>query len=192
MKKLMMIAVLIAFVAIPAEVSAQGWLGRLGGSVVDRAKSKAESKVDQAVDKAVDKAEDEATDAVKGKKDKNKKSKNEEADETPVETADNNPTTPKRYTDGYDYGNGTTTNQFIDPLTTPVTDENALPECPHWPYGEDTNSDGVIDQYQCLIYDPYYDKYYNKELKVFKETREQNKKLIINEIEKMLLEVIEC
>ncbi len=93
MKKLMMIAVLIAFVAIPAEVSAQGWLGRLGGSVVDRAKSKAESKVDQAVDKAVDKAEDEAVDAVKGKKGKNKKSKNEESDEPQVEEADDNPTT---------------------------------------------------------------------------------------------------
>ena len=93
MKKLMMIAVLIAFVAIPAEVSAQGWLGRLGGSVVDRAKSKAESKVDQAVDKAVDKAEDEAVDAVKGKKGKTKKSKNEEADEPQVEEADDNPTT---------------------------------------------------------------------------------------------------
>ena len=42
------------------------------------------------------------------------------------------------------------------------------------------------------IYDRDNDKYYNNKIKVFKETREQNKKLVIKEIEKMLLEVIEC
>ena len=45
----------------------------------------------------------------------------------------------------------------------------SMPECPHWPYGEDTNSDGVIDQYQCLIYDPYYDKYYDKSTGALKD-----------------------
>ena len=86
----MMIAVLIAFVAIPAEMSAQGWLGRIGEKVVDRAKSKAESKVDEAVDKSVDKAEEEVTGAVKGKKDKS--SETDEADEAaPVETEDEHP-----------------------------------------------------------------------------------------------------
>ena len=40
------------------------------------------------------------------------------------------------------------------------------------------------------IYDKDNDKYYNKEIKVFKSTREQNKKVIIKEIEKILLEVI--
>ena len=62
---------------------------------------------------------------------------------------------PKRYTDGYDYGTGiSTTNQFIDPTTTSVTDGddgNALAECSHYPYG---NSDG-----EYLPYDPYYDTF---------------------------------
>ena len=40
------------------------------------------------------------------------------------------------------------------------------------------------------IYDKDNDKYYNKDIKVFKSTREQNKKLVIKEIEKILLEVI--
>ena len=40
------------------------------------------------------------------------------------------------------------------------------------------------------IYDRDNKKYYNNEIKVFKETREQNKKIIIKEIEKMLLEII--
>ena len=40
------------------------------------------------------------------------------------------------------------------------------------------------------IYDKDNDKYYNKEIKVFKSTREQNKKVVIKEIEKILLEVI--
>ena len=40
------------------------------------------------------------------------------------------------------------------------------------------------------IYDKDNDKYYNKDIKVFKSTREQNKKVVIKEIEKMLLEVI--
>lgn len=40
------------------------------------------------------------------------------------------------------------------------------------------------------IYDRDNDKYYNKDIKVFKSTREQNKKIVIKEIEKILLEVI--
>ena len=57
---------------------------------------------------------------------------------------------PKRYTDGYDYGSGATTNKFIDPTTTLVTNENALAECSHFPYGN-------AGEY--LPYDPYYKKY---------------------------------
>ena len=40
------------------------------------------------------------------------------------------------------------------------------------------------------IYDKDNDKYYNKDIKVDKSTRTQNKKLVIKEIEKILLEVI--
>jgi len=59
---------------------------------------------------------------------------------------------PIRYTDGYDYGAGATTNQFIDPTTTAVTESNALAECSHFPYGK------VIEgKKQYLPYDPYYD-----------------------------------
>lgn len=51
------------------------------------------------------------------------------------------------------------------------------------PYGEDN----VV---YISIYDKDNDKYYNKDIKVDKSTREQNKKLVIKEIEKILLEVI--
>ena len=57
---------------------------------------------------------------------------------------------PKRYTD----------DQFVNPLTTTITSGencNALAECSHFPYGEDTNEDGIKDTF--LPYDPYYDKY---------------------------------
>ena len=81
MKKLSIIAVLIALFAFPANVDAQSFLKKLADRATDRAKYKVERKVEDAVDNAVDSAEDEATDAVKGKKDKNKKAKNEEADE---------------------------------------------------------------------------------------------------------------
>ena len=57
---------------------------------------------------------------------------------------------PKRYTD----------DQFVNPLTTTITsgeNGNALAECSHFPYGEDTNEDGIKDTF--LPYDPYYDKY---------------------------------
>jgi len=57
---------------------------------------------------------------------------------------------PKRYTDGTDYGSGATTNQFIDPTVTPVTDGNKLIECSHFVYGNEGNF---------LPYDPYYDAY---------------------------------
>lgn len=51
------------------------------------------------------------------------------------------------------------------------------------PYGEDN----VV---YISIYDKDNDKYYNKDIKVDKSTRTQNKKLVIKEIEKILLEVI--
>ena len=51
------------------------------------------------------------------------------------------------------------------------------------PYGEDN----VV---YISIYDKDNDKYYNKDIKVDKSTRAQNKKLVIKEIEKILLEVI--
>ncbi len=81
MKKLSIIAVLIALFAFPANVDAQSFLKKLADRATDRAKYKVERKVEDAVDNAVDSAEDEATDAVKGKKGKNKKSKNEETDD---------------------------------------------------------------------------------------------------------------
>ena len=60
---------------------------------------------------------------------------------------------PIRYTD----------DQFVNPLTTPITsgtNGNALAECSHFPYGADTNDDGIKDTF--LPYDPYYDKYLAK------------------------------
>lgn len=51
------------------------------------------------------------------------------------------------------------------------------------PYGEDN----VV---YISIYDKDSNKYYNKDIKVDKSTRTQNKKLVIKEIEKILLEVI--
>ena len=68
---------------------------------------------------------------------------------------------PLRYSDA----------QFIDPTTNTITSGvggNALPECSHYPYGEDTNNDGVIDQYKCLPYDPYYDYYYDEKNGIYK------------------------
>ena len=59
---------------------------------------------------------------------------------------------PIRYTDGYDYGAGATTNQFIDPTTTAVTESYALAECSHFPYGKT-----IGGKKQYLPYDPYYD-----------------------------------
>ena len=62
---------------------------------------------------------------------------------------------PLRYSDA----------KFIDPTINTITSGvggNALPECSHYPYGEDTDDDGVIDQYKCLPYDPYYDYYYDE------------------------------
>ena len=54
---------------------------------------------------------------------------------------------PIRYTD----------DQFVNPLTTTVTDAYALTECSHYPYGKDTDSDGKPDTF--LPYDPYYEDY---------------------------------
>ena len=59
---------------------------------------------------------------------------------------------PIRYTDA----------QFVNPLTTTITggeNGNALAECSHFPYGEDTNDDGIKDRF--LPYDPYYDEFKN-------------------------------
>ena len=55
-------------------------------------------------------------------------------------------TLPKRYTD----------DQFINPLTTEVTNSNALPECSHFDYGYDHNSNGKLEYW---TYDPYYETY---------------------------------
>ena len=57
---------------------------------------------------------------------------------------------PIRYTD----------DQFVNPLTTTIKsgeNGNALAECSHFPYGEDTNNDGIKDTF--LPYDPYYDTF---------------------------------
>ena len=54
---------------------------------------------------------------------------------------------PKRYTE----------DQFVNPLTTTISNDNALAECSHFPYGEDTNNDGIKDRF--LPYDPYYDDF---------------------------------
>ena len=57
---------------------------------------------------------------------------------------------PIRYTDA----------QFVNPLETTITsgtNGNALVECSHFPYGEDTNNDGIKDTF--LPYDPYYDTF---------------------------------
>ena len=59
---------------------------------------------------------------------------------------------PIRYTDA----------QFVNPLTTTITggeNGNALAECSHFPYGEDTDNDGIKDRF--LPYDPYYDEFKN-------------------------------
>ena len=57
---------------------------------------------------------------------------------------------PIRYTDGYDYGNGVTTNQFVDPTETGITETNALKACSHFPFGKE----GVYK-----VYDPYADEF---------------------------------
>ena len=51
---------------------------------------------------------------------------------------------PKRYTD----------DQFVNPLTTTITNDNALVECSHFPYGK-----VISGKTEYLPYDPYYDKY---------------------------------
>ena len=65
---------------------------------------------------------------------------------------------PIRYTDGYDYGNGVTANQFVDPTdpNTPITESNALAACSHFPFGKDVNSDGKLEY---LTFDPYADQF---------------------------------
>ena len=51
---------------------------------------------------------------------------------------------PIRYTD----------DQFVDPLTTDITESNALKECSHFPYGRTEGGKKVY-----LPYDPYHDAY---------------------------------
>ena len=50
---------------------------------------------------------------------------------------------------------------FINPSTATAEQINAkaalMPECSHFPYGEDTNNDGIKDTF--LPYDPYYDTF---------------------------------
>ena len=50
---------------------------------------------------------------------------------------------------------------FINPSTATPEQINAkaanMPECSHFPYGEDTNNDGIKDRF--LPYDPYYDEF---------------------------------
>ena len=70
---------------------------------------------------------------------------------------------PIRYTDGFDYGNGATINQFVDPTTTEVksgTNGNALVECSHFPYGENIGT-AQAPNWVYLPYDPYYDDFEN-------------------------------
>ncbi len=69
-----------------------------------------------------------------------------------AEKVDNN-NKPIRYNDA----------DFINPSTAPAEQINAkaasMPECSHFPYGEDTNNDGIKDRF--LPYDPYYDEFKN-------------------------------
>jgi hypothetical protein len=55
---------------------------------------------------------------------------------------------PKRYAD----------NQFVNPLTTTVTDANALTECSHYPYGRNIGTT-ENPNWVYLPYDPYFEKY---------------------------------
>ena len=67
---------------------------------------------------------------------------------------DANTNKPIRYNDA----------DFINPSTAPAEQINAkaalMAECSHFPYGEDTNDDGIKDRF--LPYDPYYDEFKNK------------------------------
>jgi hypothetical protein len=58
---------------------------------------------------------------------------------------------PKRYAE----------DDFINPATATADEINTIaehmPECSHFPYGRDTNTDGERDEF--LPYDPYYEKY---------------------------------
>ena len=58
----------------------------------------------------------------------------------------NNVLQPKRYRD----------DQFVNPLTTTVTDANALAECSHYPYGRNIGT-SENPNWVYLPYDPYYD-----------------------------------
>ena len=55
---------------------------------------------------------------------------------------------PIRYTD----------DQFVNPLTTPITSTNALAECSHYPYGRNTGTT-ENPNWVYLPYDPYFEKY---------------------------------
>ena len=48
--------------------------------------------------------------------------------------------------------------KFINPATTTITNDNALPACSHFDYGHDSDGDGNPEY---LTFDPYYDKYYD-------------------------------
>ena len=53
---------------------------------------------------------------------------------------------PKRYSDA----------QFVNPMTTTITNSNALTECSHYPYGRNTGTT-ENPNWVYLPYDPYYD-----------------------------------
>ena len=55
---------------------------------------------------------------------------------------------PIRYTD----------DQFVNPLTTPITDANSLDECSHYPYGKNIGTT-ENPNWVYLPYDPYCEKY---------------------------------
>ena len=74
---------------------------------------------------------------------------------------------PKRYTEEqWAAAKTAVTSADVDAIATAAA---TMPECAHFPYGEDTNSDGVADKFDCLPYDPFYDKYYDKDSGKFKD-----------------------
>ena len=73
----------------------------------------------------------------------------------------NNPTTPKRYTDGSGGIHGNV-NQFVAPTDTdtPITSENALAPCSHFPYGKNLGTTEAPN-WVYYTYDPYADEFNN-------------------------------
>ena len=61
-----------------------------------------------------------------------------------------------------------TNEQFINPITTPITNENALAPCSHFPYGRNIGTE-QDPNWVYLTYDPYYDKYYDSDTGLYKD-----------------------